>query len=690
MAEIQLQTVERKQQQESRIIIRANRITFSSGAKVGGGHFSIEARWGHASISVGRRIYVFGGQGESLYSNICVYDSTTSVWNEAHTIGKAPSSRYGHSTTLVDNQRVMLFGGRNGKKYLNDLYCLNLPTMSWSTFHFDSKVEPDVRAGHSCTYVPSTSGGMDKMLLFGGSHSGKYMSNPYVLELPRSQNDTIRWIKPTIKGVGPGGLSGHTANLIKDTESIVIFGGYNGKRSYNDIYVLDTKDYIWNKVKPKGISPPARNGHTSVSFGKYIVVHGGCNETNFLNDVHVLDVDTWTWIPQPSIAGLNLFTRFHHTSNLVDTDDMIVYGGCSSGVIYSDMCTLDLKSLLPPPPPEQSPAMASPAITSVSTPNTPGPISTTSTSTSTTTSTTLATSTNSPNVHNTQQQQLGAATPPLQPNSTETITIDYKHHPKHLESQLQNALAMLELEQKQKQLLSNELQQTKVAHTEANQSVFIEKTKYEQLERDLAKLEFSHKKEQSRKTKAQESINKLNAVVKEKEDIIHALKVEIREQQKTSSITSTNGKELAEMVRRSLEAKSLFESQIAALKKENLMMMEQINKIQIESKAENDASDLLEKKFGNKYHVKLGHILGEDLKELAMEDLEKLEEFHHTGLREVGSAKQQLLQKQLLKLQKEKEETVLCLVCVDRSINIVLLPCKHRCLCDTCSNVLKL
>ncbi|EFA75290.1 RING zinc finger-containing protein [Heterostelium album PN500] len=250
----------------SRTILRANRITFSSGTKIGGGLFSIEARWGHTSVSIGKRVFIFGGQGESLYSNTCVYDSTSSVWNELHTLGKGPSSRYAHTATLVEDSSVMVFGGRNNKKYLNDLYCLNLPTMSWSTFHFD-KVEPEARAGHTCTFVQSVSGGCNRMVLFGGNHSAKYFTSLYILEFPKRQSDTIRWIKPSVRGSGPSGRTGHTASHIKETENVVFIGGYDGKRSLIDVWMLNTKDYVWTQIKPSGISPSPRHGHTAVSVG---------------------------------------------------------------------------------------------------------------------------------------------------------------------------------------------------------------------------------------------------------------------------------------------------------------------------------------------------------------------------------------------------------------------------------------
>ncbi|GAM18019.1 hypothetical protein SAMD00019534_011940 [Acytostelium subglobosum LB1] len=714
----------------ARMALRANRITFSAGAKLGGGLYMIEARWGHASISTGRKIYVFGGQGESLYSSLSAYDPYTSVWNELHTLGKAPSSRYGHSATLIntsDNNNnptmVMIFGGRNNKKYLNDLYCLNLNTMSWSTFHFD-KVEPDARAGHTCTFVPgavTTSGGSscNRLVLFGGCHSSKYLRSPYVLELPRSQNDTIRWVKPTTRGSGPGGRTGHTANHVKGTENVVIFGGYDGKRSFNDIYIFNLRDYSWSKVNAGGISPSPRNGHTANAVGnKYLVVHGGCNEANFLNDVHILDMERWCWLPQPSITGLTLFTRFHHTSNLLDSGEMVVYGGCSSGVLYSDMCSLDLTCLMDTAPHVQSSqsssqqqqqqqpsTTATTLITSSAPPSLPPSPSPAPSSTATATA--IATPSTEQPTHAKHTHTHSHCNDSISGN---TITIvDYKHNPKYLESQLTNALSLLVQEQKQKTLLSTELQQSKEKHVVANQSIVVEQSKYESLEKEMLKLEVTLKKEQNQKSKALDTVNKLNNALKEKDSLIQSL------QQFTSSKSST----IASKPRKSLnnsfndaDVQSTAEQQqqppisvnhtfiddmssisslslSQSLKRENEELrakLEQLQSNQLNIQA------LMNKQFhGGVGGITVEKILGDDLEhKLSMSDLEHLEEFHHRSLRSVGAAKQQLLQRQLLQLQKEKEESSTCLICADRAINIVLLPCKHRCLCHDCSDVLKL
>ncbi len=49
----------------------------------------------------------------------------TLTWTKEETKGESPPKRGGHCTFLAHN-RMYIFGGYDGKKYYNDLYCLSL------------------------------------------------------------------------------------------------------------------------------------------------------------------------------------------------------------------------------------------------------------------------------------------------------------------------------------------------------------------------------------------------------------------------------------------------------------------------------------------------------------------------------------------------------------------------------------
>jgi hypothetical protein len=47
---------------------------------------------------------------------------------------------------------------------------------------------------------------------------------------------------------------------------LVIFGGWNGRVSYNDMWIFDTDGLTWLKPKTAGTPPPPRHGHRSLPF----------------------------------------------------------------------------------------------------------------------------------------------------------------------------------------------------------------------------------------------------------------------------------------------------------------------------------------------------------------------------------------------------------------------------------------
>lgn len=73
-----------------------------------------------------RLVFIGGGDQSRLFNDVHLYDSETREWSVVRAKGKAPSGRWGHSTTLVDCNKLFVFGGHDGKVRLNDLFILHL------------------------------------------------------------------------------------------------------------------------------------------------------------------------------------------------------------------------------------------------------------------------------------------------------------------------------------------------------------------------------------------------------------------------------------------------------------------------------------------------------------------------------------------------------------------------------------
>jgi N-acetylneuraminic acid mutarotase len=90
------------------------------------------------------------------------------------------------------------------------------------------------------------------------------------------------------KGEQPIGRGGHCSFLIGT--KMFVFGGYDGRTHFNDLWVLDTEKWEWSQPETTGMSPEVRSGHTATVVGKTAFIISGCGaNTNFLNDVHVFN-----------------------------------------------------------------------------------------------------------------------------------------------------------------------------------------------------------------------------------------------------------------------------------------------------------------------------------------------------------------------------------------------------------------
>jgi Rab9 effector protein with kelch motifs len=100
-----------------------------------------------------------------------------------------------------------------------------------------------------------------------------------------------------VKGDCPPSIRAHSAALFNGYVIIVFGGGsWDGQRSvfYNDIYALDTRAHIWTNLtpflEPGSPVPEPRRAHTAVIRKDRMYVFGGGSGKKSLNDLWVLDL----------------------------------------------------------------------------------------------------------------------------------------------------------------------------------------------------------------------------------------------------------------------------------------------------------------------------------------------------------------------------------------------------------------
>lgn len=129
------------------------------------------------------------------------------------------------------------------------------------------------------------------MIVFGGTNGSKKVNDLNVLNLR-----TKEWIKPECYGIPPCPRESHTATLVGN-DKILIFGGSGeGEANYlNDVHILDLNTMRWSSPEVRGDIPVPRDSHSTVAIGNKLYVYGGDCGDRYHGGVDVLDIGTMTW-----------------------------------------------------------------------------------------------------------------------------------------------------------------------------------------------------------------------------------------------------------------------------------------------------------------------------------------------------------------------------------------------------------
>lgn len=132
------------------------------------------------------------------------------------------------------------FGGFDAytDEVYNHVLKLDMVSAQWSLVDNYGDI-PGVRMGHTATLYQG-----DKLLIFGGENEHRqYLSDLIIFDLK-----TAHWTQPTVNGPIPNGRARHAAVLHDD--KLFIIGGITGSNNYvlDDICYLDLKTYTWSRA----------------------------------------------------------------------------------------------------------------------------------------------------------------------------------------------------------------------------------------------------------------------------------------------------------------------------------------------------------------------------------------------------------------------------------------------------------
>ncbi|KAK5945277.1 hypothetical protein PMZ80_002481 [Knufia obscura] len=156
------------------------------------------------------------------------------------TTGQKPACLVNASVTYCGNDQIYAFGGFDQftDEVYNHVLKLDLKSLNWSLVDNYGDI-PGVRMGHSATLYEG-----NKLLVYGGENEHReYLSDVVILDLK-----THHWTQPEVHGNVPKGRARHAAVVYED--KLFVIGGLTGETNYilDDICYLDLKTWTWSKT----------------------------------------------------------------------------------------------------------------------------------------------------------------------------------------------------------------------------------------------------------------------------------------------------------------------------------------------------------------------------------------------------------------------------------------------------------
>jgi N-acetylneuraminic acid mutarotase len=246
------------------------------------------------------RVILFGGTSDYAgFNDTWAYDPVGNTWTELEPDGDSPSARGGHCMVFDPvTGKIILFGGWDGMSGLdlNDTWAYDPAANTWDELNPVGS-RPPARSYHSMAYDP-TSG---KVILFGGGTLEDDYADTWAYD-PVANT----WTKLDPAGGVPPARNSHS--LVSDPESgkVILFGGWNIRRTFGDMWAYDPAINSWTELEPTGETPSPRDDHAMAydPTTRRSILFGGCDDTlQFVNDTWAYDAASNTWIELGSDGG---------------------------------------------------------------------------------------------------------------------------------------------------------------------------------------------------------------------------------------------------------------------------------------------------------------------------------------------------------------------------------------------------
>lgn len=272
-----------------------------------------------------------------------IYDETTKIsknlWYSVSGVGESPLMRVGHTIVHKKNDsdskgKFYIIGGANPSNSFNDVYTLDMNTLSWDKFDEDMENFPKGRYEHSCLLDN------DSIYIFGGSNEDGCLNDILRIKTDENKIEKISNTSPNI----PAPRTIHVGTTFKN-QLIIFSGGDSGKNPIEDqkVYIYNPASNKWISLNIQGKSPSNRQGHLMINHSdSYIYLHGGMSQDNIFDDLWVLDLKKMSWTQIDQAQNSSPSARAAHGGISVN-NNLYIFGGIGqTGLALDDLWKYDI------------------------------------------------------------------------------------------------------------------------------------------------------------------------------------------------------------------------------------------------------------------------------------------------------------------------------------------------------------
>ncbi len=188
---------------------------------------------------------------------------------------------------------------------------------------FSASAGPSPRVDGSITYDASAG----RILLFGGLDASGDRNDLWAFSLATGQ-----WSELNPLGPVPAARHGHTFTFDPVRRRAILIAGQS-RGFFNDVWAFDAARNSWAKLSDD-TGPSPRYAHSAIYDSKrdrVIISHGFTSESGRFDDTWAFNLKTNAWFNMTPTGTKPLRRCLHHAVYDEEADEMLLYGGCSSG-----------------------------------------------------------------------------------------------------------------------------------------------------------------------------------------------------------------------------------------------------------------------------------------------------------------------------------------------------------------------